>query len=94
MEKLRVEVVFALPEAQHVRSVSLAPGATVADALEASGFRARYPEIDFAHQAIGIFGRRVRLNQKLCQDDRVEIYRMLVADPKSSRRRRAVERRR
>ena len=94
MEKLRVEVVYALQEAQHVRSVSLAPGATVADALEASGLRAQHPEIDFARQAVGIFGRRVRLNQQLCQDDRVEIYRTLVADPKSSRRRRAAERRR
>lgn len=94
MEELQVEVVYALPEAQHVRRVSLAPGATVADALEASGLRARHPEIDFGRQAVGIFGRRVRLNQRLCQDDRVEIYRTLVADPKSSRRRRAAEGRR
>ena len=94
MEKLQVEVVYALREAQHVRSVSLAPGATVADALEASGLRVQYPELDFTRQAVGIFGRRVRLYQQLCQHDRVEIYRTLVADPKSSRQRRAAERRR
>jgi uncharacterized protein len=92
MEKLRVEVVYALPGVQHVRSVSLAPGATVADAIEASGIRVRHPEIDLARQAVGIFGRRVRLNQHLRQDDRIEIYRTLVADPKSSRRRRAARR--
>jgi putative ubiquitin-RnfH superfamily antitoxin RatB of RatAB toxin-antitoxin module len=94
MEKLRIEVVYALSEAQHVRSLRLAPGATVADALEAAGIRARHPEIDLAHQPVGIFGRRVRLNQQLCQDDRVEIYRALAVDPKSSRQRRATEPRR
>ncbi len=94
MEKLRIEVVYALPDAQHVLSLGLAPGATVSDALEASGICARHPEIDIARQAVGIFGRRAKLNQRLRQDDRVEIYRALVADPKSSRERRAAERRR
>jgi uncharacterized protein len=94
MEKLRIEVVYALGAAQHVLAVSLAPGATVADALDASGICTRLPEIDLSRQAIGIFGRRVGLNQRLSQDDRVEIYRTLVADPKSSRRRRAAKRRR
>ena len=94
MERLRVEVVYALPDSQHVLSVSLAPGATVADAIKASGICAQHPEIDFARQAVGIFGRRVRLNQRLRQDDRVEIYRALVADPKMSRRQRTAKRRR
>lgn len=94
MEKLRVEVVYALPDAQYVLSVCLAPGASVADALEASGICARHPEIDLTRRVVGIFGRRVRLSQRLRQDDRVEVYRALVADPKSSRRRRAVKRRR
>ncbi|MGH8738340.1 MAG: RnfH family protein [Burkholderiales bacterium] len=94
MENLRVDVVYALQDAQHVLSVSLAPGATVADALEACGICARHPEFDPARQAVGIFGRRVRLNQRLRQDDRVEIYRALITDPKSARRRRAAIRRR
>jgi len=94
MEKLRVEIVYALPGAQHVLSVSLTPGATVADALEISGIRTQHPDIDFARQAIGIFGRRVKLSQRLRRDDRVEIYRALVADPKASRRQRAAKRRR
>ncbi|MGH8746161.1 MAG: RnfH family protein [Burkholderiales bacterium] len=89
MENLRVEVVYALSDAQHVLRVSLAPGATVADALEACGLYARHSEFDPARQAVGIFGRRVKLNQRLRQDDRVEIYRALLNDPKSARRRRA-----
>lgn len=89
MEKLRVEVIYALPDAQHVLSARLAPGATVGDALEACGICALHPEIDPARQALGIFGRRAKLNQRLRQDDRVEIYRALIADPKSARRQRA-----
>jgi putative ubiquitin-RnfH superfamily antitoxin RatB of RatAB toxin-antitoxin module len=94
MEKLRIEVVYALPDAQYVLSVILAPGATVADAVAASGISAKCPEIDPAQQAVGIFGRRVNLDHALAQGDRVEIYRLLIADPKSSRRRRAAKRRR
>jgi putative ubiquitin-RnfH superfamily antitoxin RatB of RatAB toxin-antitoxin module len=94
MERLRIEVVYALPSDQHVLAVSLAPGATVADAVKASGICERHPEIDLSRQAVGIFGRRVRLNERLKQDDRVEIYRALIADPKWSRRQRAAKRRR
>ena len=94
MEKLRIEVVYALPDMQRVLEISLAPGATVADALAAAGVCARHPEIDLARQAVGIFGRRVRLEQRLRHGDRVEIYRALVADPQTSRRRRAAKGRR
>ena len=89
MEKLRVEVVYALPDTQHVRLVTLAAGATVADALAAAESTARHPEIDLARQAVGIFGRRVRLDHRLRDGDRVEIYRALVAEPRVARRRRA-----
>jgi putative ubiquitin-RnfH superfamily antitoxin RatB of RatAB toxin-antitoxin module len=89
MEKLRVEVVYALPHTQHVRVVILAAGATVADALAAAEVHVRHPEIDPARQPVGIFGRRVRLEHRLCNGDRVEIYRALVADPRVARRRRA-----
>jgi putative ubiquitin-RnfH superfamily antitoxin RatB of RatAB toxin-antitoxin module len=92
MERLRVEVVYALPGAQHVLSLQLPIGATVAEAIAASGICSRHPEIDLARTAVGVFGRRVRLDRPLRHDDRVEIYRPLAADPKTSRRRRAVKR--
>jgi hypothetical protein len=79
---------------QYVLSVSLPAGATVAEAIEASGIRTRRPEIDLSRQAIGIFGRQVSPERRLRQDDRIEIYRPLSADPKISRRRRAASRRR
>jgi putative ubiquitin-RnfH superfamily antitoxin RatB of RatAB toxin-antitoxin module len=79
---------------QYVLRVSVPAGATVADAIDASGIRAKRPEIDLGRQGIGIFGRQVSLERKLQQDDRVEIYRPLRADPRISRRRRAANRRR
>lgn len=94
METLRIEVVYALPEKQTVLSVHLPAGATVADAIAAAGICTRHPEIDLARQAVGIFGHRVSLERRLRHDDRVEIYRPLAADPKTSRRRRAAKRRR
>ena len=94
MDSVRVEVVYALADVQVVLSVSVPAGATVAEAIEASGIRARRPEIDLTRQAIGIFGRQVSLERRLRQDDRIEIYRPLSADPKISRRRRAANRRR
>ena len=94
METLRVEIVYALPEGQYVLSVQLPAGATVAEAIAASGICGQHPEIDLARQAVGVFGRRVSLDRLLRPDDRVEIYRPLTVDPKTSRRRRAAIRRR
>ena len=45
--------------------------------------------VDIAHSAVGVFGRRARLDQPLNEGDRIEIYRPLAADPKSTRRARA-----
>jgi putative ubiquitin-RnfH superfamily antitoxin RatB of RatAB toxin-antitoxin module len=42
-----------------------------------------------APHGTGIYGRRVTLDTKLADGDRVEIYRPLRADPKEARRQRA-----
>jgi uncharacterized protein len=78
---MRVEVVFALPQRADHASVELPAGATVRDALSAAGY-------DLTN-AVGIFGKRVTLDQPLAEGDRVEIYRPLAMDPKEARRLRA-----
>lgn len=80
---MKVEVVFARPEGADAVSLNLPAGATVRDALAASGFQL------LKDQTIGIFGRRVALDHALSPGDRVEIYRPLAMDPKEARRRRA-----
>jgi len=89
---MRVEVVYAASaDEQSVVAVELAAGATVENAIRASGLLLRYPEIDLTQNAVGIFGERVTLDRVVEDSERVEIYRPLVADPKEARRRRATE---
>ncbi len=83
---VRVEVVFSAAPRQ-VQSVplALAPGSTVADAIEASGLIERH---GLAVEAVhcGVWGRRCEAGRKLREGDRVEIYRALTVDPKQARR--------
>jgi putative ubiquitin-RnfH superfamily antitoxin RatB of RatAB toxin-antitoxin module len=82
MAKLRIEVVRALPERVERVGLELEAGATVRTALAAAGLPQRNP--------VGIFGRRVALDDLLVDGDRVEIYRPLRASPGEARRRRAL----
>jgi len=68
--------------------VDLPEGASVRDALRASGWGASQPEDGLAAVEAGIWGRRCTLEQPVREGDRVEIYRPLVVDPKVARRER------
>jgi len=86
---LRVSVVFS-PRAGEVDDTPLvlAAGATVSDAVEASGLRERHPEVDLDTLAIGLWGALCERSQLLRDRDRVELYRPLRVDPKEARRQR------
>lgn len=86
---ISVEVVYALPEKQYLQKVSLAEGATVEQAIAASGIMKLRPEIDLNSNKVGIWSRAVKLQDEVHEGDRVEIYRPLIADPKALRRQRA-----
>ena len=88
---INVEVIYALPEQQPILQVRLAEGATVEEAIRASGVLNAFPEIDLAKNKVGIFSKLVKLNEPVRDKDRVEIYRPLIADPKEVRRKRAEE---
>lgn len=87
--KIRVEVVYALRDRQESIAVDLDSGASVMDALTASGLRETIPDGLPEELDVGIWGVRVAPGTELHDGDRVEIYRPLVADPKQARRRRA-----
>ncbi|PLR48271.1 RnfH family protein [Chimaeribacter arupi] len=89
MPEIRVEVVYALPERQYLRSVTLEEGSTVEQAIMASGILEQRTEIDLAVNKVGIYSRPVKLADSVSDGDRVEIYRPLIADPKELRRQRA-----
>jgi putative ubiquitin-RnfH superfamily antitoxin RatB of RatAB toxin-antitoxin module len=84
-ERIEVSVVYALPERQFIARVKLDRGATVANALEASGLRRRFPEIAGV-PSCAIFGTATTLSHVLQPGDRVEILRPLLIDPKEARR--------
>lgn len=89
MPNICVEVVYALPERQYLRTVSLEVGSTVEDAINASGLLELRSDIDLKKNKVGVYSRPVKLGDTLHDGDRVEIYRPLIADPKELRRQRA-----
>src|SRR6266702_2535502 len=86
--RLSIEVCYALADAQTLIAVELPEGATVQQALDASGILQRHPQIDLTTQKVGVFGKLKTLDTVLADHDRVEIYRPLLVDPKVSRQRR------
>ncbi|HZZ11777.1 MAG TPA: RnfH family protein [Paraburkholderia sp.] len=86
--RLSIEVCYALLDEQALIAVELPEGATVQQALDASGILRRYPQIDLNTQKVGVFGKLKPLDAVLADHDRVEIYRPLRVDPKVSRQRR------
>lgn len=87
--KIRVEVVYALPDAQGVIEVVLEEGARVAEAVAASRLAETLPGALLAGHRLGIWGIPATPETALRDRDRVEIYRELTADPKQARRNRA-----
>ena len=87
-DTIDVEVAYAEPERQFLRRIAVPRGATVADAIVASGLEQEFG-IDTANLAAGIWSGPVARDVRLDEGDRVELYRPLEADPKDSRRRRA-----
>jgi putative ubiquitin-RnfH superfamily antitoxin RatB of RatAB toxin-antitoxin module len=88
---ISVGVVFAEPESQSLIELELSPGATVADAIAASGLADEYPRHALNALPVGIWGRLTQMGQVLQNGDRVEIYRQLLIDPMESRRLKASE---
>jgi hypothetical protein len=89
MARISVEVVYALPGAEDPVTVDLAAGATLREAIVASGLLGRHPEIDLERQKIGVYGKVKALQATAADGDRIEIYRPLLVEPKEARRRRA-----
>ena len=90
-EMINIEVCYAMADKQELVKVGLAEGATLQQALEASGLLTKYPEIDLKKNKFGIWNKLSKADSVLRDKDRVEIYRALIADPKEVRKQRAAE---
>lgn len=86
-ETLTVSVAYS-PRAGVVDEVilNLPAGATLIEAIRASGLLQRHAGLDLAQAKFGIWGRVERADTPLRERDRVELYRPLVVDPKEARR--------
>ena len=86
---LQVTVSYSpAPREVFERVLSLASGATVHDAVIASGLPLEFPGLEWQSMTPGIWGRAVTWDQVLQDLDRVELCRPLTVDPKVARRER------
>lgn len=86
-----VEVAYATPEKQLILPLQVREGTTMFEAAELSGITKHFPEITLEQASMGVFGK-LEKNPKarvLKHQERVEIYRPLLVDPKEIRKRRA-----
>ncbi len=86
-----VEVAYARDDKQSLISLEVKEGATLKEAIEASGILNTYKQIDLSKDQVGIFSKFATLDTVLREKDRVEIYRPLIADPKKVRKERAAQ---
>lgn len=87
---MKIQVAWGNTDAQHHVELTVPEGATVAQALELfalQGGAQGHPE------AVGVWGKARPMSHPLREGDRVELYRPLVADPKTARRKRQTRQR-
>jgi hypothetical protein len=90
-KKISVEVAYALPDGQLILPLKVDSGMTIEEIIHLSGILETYPDIDLTKNKVGVFGKLAKLSSTLRDEDRIEIYRPLIADPKEVRRQRAAE---
>ncbi len=85
---IEVEICYATPALQVRKLVQVAVGATIQEAIMQSDVLRECTAIDLTVSRVGIYGKLKTLDTVVRAQDRIEIYRSLVADPMASRRRR------
>jgi putative ubiquitin-RnfH superfamily antitoxin RatB of RatAB toxin-antitoxin module len=86
---ITIEVAYALPHEQCILTLQIKEGSTIEFAINQSGILKQFPEIDLTKQKVGVFSKSRKLTDTVFANDRIEIYRPLLIDPKEARRRRA-----
>lgn len=86
---IKIEVVYARFDQQHLITVEVEESATIEAAIVHSGLLQIFPEIDLTKQKVGVFSKPRELHDQVVMGDRIEIYRPLLIDPKEARRAKA-----
>ena len=83
---MNIAVAYADKKKQVWLKLEVPDGSTVRQAIENSGLLQQFPEIDLETQKVGIFGKLTKLDAKLQEGSRIEIYRPITADPELAER--------
>ncbi len=86
---INIEVAYALPNRQILKQLRVPTGTTVEQAIILSKLTDEFPEIDLSKNKLGIFSKFTQRETIVQPQDRIEIYRPLIIDPKEARRIRA-----
>ncbi|UOG91955.1 MAG: RnfH family protein [Candidatus Thiothrix sulfatifontis] len=84
---MNVGIAYADKFKQTWLKLEVPDGSSIKEAIEFSGLLKQFPDIDLENQAVGIFGKISKLDTKVADGDRVEIYRPITADPETVERR-------
>lgn len=87
--RIRVEVIYAVPERCWSVGLDLPENCRVGEALLAAG--PQLPDMTIDPGRLAVFSRPVTVDSVLRDGDRLEILRPLIADPKQARRERAAD---
>lgn len=88
---MKVSLAYADPTRQSVVELDLRDACTLGDALASAQLPADIRE-NLGLMTAGVWGKVRPMEHVLREGDRIELYRPLVADPKTARRKRAAAR--
>lgn len=78
---MKVSLAYTDQQKQLWLKLEVEEEATVEELIQQSGILEMVPSIDLEAQKVGVFGKAVKLNRKLSEGERVEIYRPIIATP-------------
>lgn len=86
---MKVTIAYS-PAPRQVRewTLDIRPGCNVRQAIVQCGMLTEFADLVADDLNAGIWGKRLSLNHKIKDQDRIEIYRPLLVDPKVARRER------
>jgi putative ubiquitin-RnfH superfamily antitoxin RatB of RatAB toxin-antitoxin module len=90
-EMIAIEIVYAEPDRVWRQELQLPAGASVQQALSAMDPGLFPPNLKVLPEFLAVYGRMVRVNEPLHANDRIELLRPLIRDPKDTRRLRAAD---
>jgi hypothetical protein len=83
---MNITLAYADKNKQVWLKLEVADDSTVRQAIEHSGLLEQFPNIDLEKQKVGIFGKITKLDTRLAEGSRIEIYRPITADPELAER--------